>query len=172
VAEGERELRARLERDPTDGDALRELVRRVGTDRDGKREVVELWRRHVEAVDGPDEGAALLGLARSQVAARQEEDAIETLGRCVERLPDSAEAHGLLGELLRRAGRLEAAVEALSRATDLDPDSLEPRVALVACYDALGREREARAALESIRDLGAGNPAIGALVQELMHRRA
>ncbi|MEE9133167.1 MAG: tetratricopeptide repeat protein, partial [Gemmatimonadota bacterium] len=80
-------------------------------------------------------------------------------------------AFDLLGELLRQAGRLAEAVEALQHAADLDPKAVQPRLALIACLDALGRHQEAEAALGAVRALGAGDPALTALIQEVARRR-
>lgn len=171
MTDREEQLRDRIARDPSDPEALRQLAERVGAKRGGKDEAVELWRRYVEVVDASQMSQALFRLASAQVRARRDSEAIEILGRCTQIAPDYAEAFQLLGELLRRAGELEGAIGALQRAAELDPEAVGPRVALVACFDALGRQREAGAVLESIRKLGADNPALMALVQELMHRR-
>lgn len=172
MSQRERELRTRVQRDPDDADALRELARVVGRSRTGKDEAIDLWRRHLEVAAPSDRAAARLALAHALIQARREPEAIQTLRECTRDSPDAAEAFDLLGELLRRAGDLEEAVGALTRAIELEPDAVRPRVALVTCYDALGREREARAALQSLAGLGADDPAITALVRELMHRRA
>lgn len=167
----ERRLRERLDAQPEDAQALRELAELLQGQRDRKSEAVAVWRRYVDAVPEDARAEALLDLARARVEAREEEAAVEALGRCLELEPDWVEALDLLGELQRRAGDLEAAVASFTRAIELEPEAISPRVALVACYDALGRGREAHAALQALAELGADNPAIRALVQELMHRR-
>ena len=167
----ERALRERLDEYPEDTEALRALAELLQSHRDRKSEAVEVWRRYVDAVPEHTRSGALLELARALIEARQEEEAVGALESCLGLEPDSVEALDLLGELQRRAGDLESAVDAFTRAIELEPEAIRPRVALVACYDALGRSREARAALQSLAELGAENPAIRALVQELMHRR-
>ena len=172
MTDQESQLRRRLSGDPKDFDALRALAELVGAARDRKAEAVELWRRYAD-VAGPElAGGALFALGRAQVEARQEADAIETLLVCTREDPALSEAFDLLGELLRRAGRLEEAVEELKRAADLDPEAVRPRVALAICYDALGRRSEAESVLSSLGQAAANDPAVSALVRELMHRRA
>lgn len=171
LSDRESQLRQRLELDPEDGEALRELASLVGEARDRKAESVELWQRYVETVAEDGLGEALFSLASAQIGARQEADAVATLRRCVEVEPDWAEAFDLLGEVLRRAGELEGAAEALERAASLDPEAVRPRVALATVYDAMGRRDEASELLRSLGRRAADNPALRALVQELMHRR-
>jgi tetratricopeptide (TPR) repeat protein len=171
VTDGEGRLRERLREVPEDTTALRELAELVGKARTRKDEAVDLWHRYLE-VAGPEHiGEALLALGRAQVEARKEREAIETLRQCTVETSTCFAAFDLLGELLRREGELEAAVEALQRAGELDPRAIRPRVALVSCLDALGRAAEAEAALDEVRELGSDDPAILALVQELMQRR-
>ncbi len=167
----EAELRARLADSPDDAEALGELASIVGAARRRKTEAVELWKRYAAAVAPSRLGDATLALARAQVEARQEGEAIESLKRCSELNPDAFDAFDLLGELLRRQGQLEEAAEALRRAVRLDPGALRPRLALVTCLDGLGRSDEARAALVEAEKLGEGDPAVRGLIQELMRRR-
>lgn len=171
VTDRERRLRERVRETPEDVDALRELAGVVGNARTRKDEAVDLWRRYLEVAGREQVGEALLALGRAQVEARRDREAIETLRRCTVEWPTCFAAFDLLGELLRLEGEHEAAVEALQRAVELDPRSLRPRVALVSCFDALGRAAEAETALREVRELDSGDPAILALVQELMQRR-
>ncbi len=167
----EAELRARLAESPDDPDALAELASIVGAGRRRKTEAVELWKRHAAAVAPGQLGDALLALARAQVEARQEGQAIESLQRSTELNPETFDAFDLLGELLRRVGRLEEGAEALRRAVRLDPQALRPRLALVTCLDGLGRTDEARVALVEAQKLGEDDPAVRGLIQELIRRR-
>ncbi len=167
----EKELREQLAAGSTDSEALRELAGLVGADRARKDEAVELWRSMVAVLEPSQLPEGLLALARAQVEARREEEAIETLARCTADSPDNFDAHDLLGELLRRAGRLEEAADALRRAGELDPRAVRPRAALLACLDGLGWRDEADRVLGSLQRLGADDPAVGALVEELMRRR-
>jgi Flp pilus assembly protein TadD len=156
---------------PEDAALLRKKAELAGAERGGKNEAVDLWRRYLEVVDPAGTGEALLELGRALVRARREGEAADVLRRCVEELPDSFEAHALLGEILRQTGELEAAVGALKRAAELSATELQPQVSLVFCLDALGRRSEADAALRVLTESGASNPAVRALVQELLQRR-
>lgn len=167
----ERSLRRAFERDPSNVVVARELARLLGRRRERRDEVVELWQRHVDAVAGSETVDARMSLARAQIEARRERDALSTLRRCVEEAPNHSPAFDLLGELLRQLGLLEEAVEALRTAGRLDPDAVRPRVALVTCLDALGRREEAQEVLEYLQRKGAEDPRLAALVRELMHRR-
>lgn len=171
MTDRERHLRDRISEAPEDAAALRELAELVAAERGRRDEVVDIWRRYLEVIDPSRTGEALLALARAQVEARRESDAIETLRRCTAEWPECFAAFDLLGELLRHAGEYDAAIEALQRAAELEPESVRPRVALVSCFDAAGRLAEAEAALEGLRRLGAGDPAVRALAQELARRR-
>ncbi len=171
MSDREARLRARLAEAPDDAETLGELAALVGAERRRKKEAVKLWKRYAAAVGPGRLGDALLSLARAQVEAREEGQAIESLECCTEVDPDSFDAFDLLGELLRRDGRLEQAAEALHRAVALDPRALRPRLALVTCLDGLGRSAEAQSALAEAQTLGAGDPAIHALIQELIRRR-
>jgi lipopolysaccharide biosynthesis regulator YciM len=171
MTDQERRLRERVHEAPDDAPALRELAELVGRARTRKGEDVDLWRRYLEVAGGELIGEALLALGRAQVEARKEREAVETLRRCTVEWPTCFTAFDLLGELLRLEGEHEAAVEALQRAIELDPSAIRPRLALVSCFDALGRAADAEAALEHVRELDPGDPAILALVQELVQRR-
>lgn len=170
MSQREQALRDRLARDPGDSAASRELAELVGAERGRKDEAVELWRRYADVVDIADKGRALLALARAQIEARRERSAIETLIQRSERWPD-AEGLDLLGELLRRDGRLQEAAEALRRAIELSPEAMRPRIALITCLQALGRDAEVQRELEALSAVGAVDPAVAALVQELVRRR-
>ena len=116
-------------------------------------------------------GEALLALGRAQVEARRESEAIETLRRCTAEASAAAEPFDLLGALLRRAGRREEAAEALRHAIELEPTRLDSRVTLITCLDELGRSGEAQEELDALRALRPGDPAVAALVLELIQRR-
>jgi Flp pilus assembly protein TadD len=167
----EKELRDRIEEAPGDAEVLRQLAQLVGRHRGRKDEAVGVWLRYVDAVPGQQKAEALLALARAQVEARQNGQAIETLHRCTAEDPGMFAGLELLGALLRQEGRFEEAVGVFEKAVKIDPKAVQPRVALVSCFDALGRPREAEAVLEQVRAVGTGDPAVLALVQELIRRR-
>jgi Flp pilus assembly protein TadD len=152
-------------------ETLRKRAEAASAERGRQDEAVDLWRRYLDVVDGTGMGEALLELGRALVKARREGEAVDVLRRCTEALPESFEAHALLGEILKQTGRLAAAVEALERAAELNPDDVQALVSLVVCLEALGRRSDAEAALAALRQRGAGNPAVAALMQELLQRR-
>lgn len=166
----EDELRERLAREPADWEALRRLARLVGSIRGRKDEAVELWSRCLQGADPSERGGALLALARAQIEARSNVDAISTLRRCTAEYPGHIEAFDLLGELLRSTGRFNEAVEALEAAARLDPEAIRPRAALATCLNALGRQSEAQQVLMELQRLGSADPAVAALVRELQQR--
>lgn len=166
----EEELRRRISAD-ADPEALRELAELVSADRTRRGEAVALWRRLTEVVEGSGRASALLALGRTEIEARRPDDAIETLRRCTQVAPETAEAHDLLGELLRGAGRLEEAVGALRRAVELEPTNVRPRLALVVCLDSLGRRDDATRVLQAAAEAAGEDTAAQALIREIMHRR-
>lgn len=171
VTKREEGLRARLEADASDQEALVALAELVGRARDRKGEAVELWERYAGLVAPSQVGQALLGLARAQVEARCEDEAIATLERSIAEGAKLFAVYELLGELLRRAGRLEEAAAAFRQANALDAQAVETRLALIACLDALDRSEEAKAEIDALRAIGQDAPAVAALVRELMQRR-
>ena len=164
-------LRQRISSAPADPKALRELALLIGLARDRKVEAVDLWQRYLELADARDVPAALLALSRAQIEARFESDAIRTLRRCTSEAPDQPEAYETLGELLRRNGDLQGAVDALRTAAELQPGSPQPLLALLTCLDAMGETDAAQEILSSVQRLAAADPALAALIRELMQRR-
>jgi Flp pilus assembly protein TadD len=156
---------------PDDAAQLKQRAETVGAERDGKQEAVDLWRRYLQIAEASQTGEALLGLGRALVEARRSEEAVDVLSRCAEKMPDSFEVHELLGQVSRETGRLEAAVAAFGRAAELGPDEIQPRVALVVCLDVLGRSAEADEVIRTLGLRGSRDPAIRALLQELLQRR-
>jgi tetratricopeptide (TPR) repeat protein len=167
----EKELRERIEEAPEDSRALRQLAELVGRDRTRREEAVELWQRYVESVSGSEKAEALLALGRAQVQARENSGALDTLRRCIAEEPNLFGGLELLGELLRQKGRFDEAVEVFERAVEVEPGAVQPRFALVSCFDALGKTRQAESVLAQVRAMNANDPAVLALVQELMRRR-
>jgi len=151
--------------------AVRERAEKLSAERGRKEEAVELWRRYVEIVEPSKIGEALLGLGRALVEARRDGEAVDVLRRCVEESPGCLAAHDLLGQVLKQSGSLEAAVEAFKRAAELSPGDVQSRVALVGCLEALGRREEADDVIRALGARGVRDPAIGALIRELLQRR-
>jgi tetratricopeptide (TPR) repeat protein len=92
---------------------------------------------HAQPQAGP--GWKALGVAQM----RQGKDALATLRRAAELLPQDAEAHAHLGSWLRQHGQWEAALESLRRSLALEhrnPDALTDAADV---QRALGRPREA-----------------------------
>ena len=171
MVDRERQLREKLAGEPDDAEAVRELASLVAQARGRKQEAAELWARYAVLSDNEGTPEPLLQLARALIEARREEEAVETLVRCSALHPDEAAVFDMLGEVLRYSGRVEEAAEALERACRLDPESLRPRLALASCMDALGRPEEAQRILEKVRADASADPAVAALVRELIHRR-
>lgn len=164
-------VRERNSNTEDDAATLREKAEKLGSERGRREEAVDLWRRYLHVVEQSKLGEALLGLGRALVAARRDEEAVDVLRRCVEVSPECFAAHDLLGQLLKQAGMLEEAVEAFQRAAESSPDDLQPKLALVGCLDALGRTAEADELIRALAVRGARDPAVGALVRELLQRR-
>ncbi len=97
----------------------------------------ELLVRH------PDEGLLwkILGVALWM----QGKDALVAMQRAAELLPDDAEAHGNLGNVLRANGQLEGAVRSHRRALELNPRYAESHNNLGSVLQDLGRLEEAAA---------------------------
>lgn len=171
MVDREAQLRELLASAPDDVEAVRALASLVGRSRGRKVEAAELWARHARLSDVEDTPEPLLQLARALIEARREEEAVETLRRCSALHPGDPTVFDMLGDVLRHLGRLEEAAEALERACSLDQGSLRPRLALASCLDALGREEEASRILEAVQAEAGSDPAVPALIRELLHRR-
>ena len=81
----EEELRERVGEVPGEPEAFRQLAELVGRHRGRKGEAVKIWLQYVDAAPSSEKAEALLALARAQVEARQNEEAIETLGRITDK---------------------------------------------------------------------------------------
>ncbi len=171
IDDRERALRERIATDPGDATAYQELARLVGSMRGRKDEAVELWRRYIDLADAARLPEARLALARAQIEARLDNDAVETLQTCVADDPGNVEALCLLGELLRRGGDLEEAVRVFRSAAGHEPETIRARIALLSCLEALGDQAEAQKVLQSIQQQAVGDPAVAALLRELLQRR-
>lgn len=91
-------------------------------------------------------------LAAGQLAQAQREfEAVVKLS------PDFAAAYGNLGVVRRRLGDVDGALDAYRKALALDPRNPTVLANLAALYRGLGREREARSALE-LADLRLASP--------------
>ena len=117
-----------------------------------RRELVDLWADSGELTPALVEvvkrmrvlggDAALVLYCEGRIAALQDDLQLarERLERCVQGIPDDADAQYALGVVLSRAGRLEDSVAALERASALAPGSVRVRDTLARARFALARE--------------------------------
>jgi cellulose synthase operon protein C len=113
-------------------------------------QVVARYRAMLER--NPDDKDAL----RRVLAAHKLETLLRDYRERVEKSPNDANLRHLLGLLERRAGNAGGAVPQLEAAARLAPDRLSVNVALGELYRQLGRNGEARAALERALGLTKG----------------
>ena len=125
-ADPARRYEERLARDPTSlvFAPLADLHRKAGR----TAEAIRLCREGLERV--PHYVTARLVLAKAYLDEGQDDAARAELDRLVEGAPRDAEAHRLLAEVHRRAGRLDTAMGHLEAAVRLDAGDREARVAL------------------------------------------
>jgi tetratricopeptide (TPR) repeat protein len=83
----------------------------------------------------------------------QGKDALPSMQRSVELLPDDAEAHGNLGNVLRAHGQLEGAVRSHRRALELNPHYAESHNNLGSVLQDLGFLEEAAASFRRATEL-------------------
>ena len=136
----ERDLRATLELDPGEPEALRRLAELLAAAPAGRDEAMALFSRYLEDEDdGGRRRAALLTLAELQEQAGGIDEAVERLEEAIKLAPTPAESRGeleKLAQLLIRQRRWQHAVEALRRLSALTPEgaaraAVEIRVATI-----------------------------------------
>ncbi|MDB4965305.1 MAG: Tetratricopeptide 2 repeat protein [Myxococcales bacterium] len=136
----EKDLRAALELDPDEPEALRRLAELVAALPTGRDEAIALFARYLEDVeDATRRREALLRVAELQEEAGQVDEAVHRLEEAIKLAPTPAEARGeheKLAQLLVRQRQWQKAVEALRRLSELLPDgpsraAVEIRVATI-----------------------------------------
>lgn len=138
-----RELRARLERDPADVEALNELgVLHLQSGRG--HEAADLFERAVAR--DPRNAVFRCNLGNALTATARPEAAIAHCREAILNDPRLAQAHFLLGNALRDLGRDEEAVAAYGLAVGLDPRLAAAERQLAAVSRRLGRKEAAIAA--------------------------
>jgi tetratricopeptide (TPR) repeat protein len=89
----------------------------------------------------PDDG--MLWKLLSVALKRQRKDALSTLRRTRDLMPQDAEAHRNLGAALYDQGRWAEALASVNKALELQPDNIDALLDAANCMKALGRAREA-----------------------------
>ena len=136
----ERDLRAVLELDPLDSEALRRLAELLGATDKGRDEAITLYGRYLEDEnDRERRRAALLKLSNLEENSGRVDEAVRYLEEAIRLAPTPADArneHEHLAALLVRQRQWQRAVDALRRLTELLPDgaaraAVEIRVATI-----------------------------------------
>jgi len=91
----------------------------------------------------PTDERAYLGLARTQLAAKDLIGAEKTLRGLVAKLPESVDGHYRLAQRLEANGNREAAADELRAVLERDPDHLDARIDLARTLRRLGKLAEA-----------------------------
>ena len=151
--EAEEHLRRALALDPRDNSArqnMAELLRKQGH----YEKAIE-WFRAMLKLD-PKDALAHAGLGDAMFHLDRHEEAVTALEQSLALQPDSPVAGKLrllLGQALRKLGRLEAAAELYERALEIDPWDSRSLVELANLRVAQGRSEEADEYLRRVRDL-------------------
>jgi tetratricopeptide (TPR) repeat protein len=141
---------------PTDASRLEWAL--LGTQQ-GDYHAVEGRLRSFVASYHPDSSAILEALARGYLVAYQFPQALETLGRLIDRSPGHVRALLMRGTALERLRRMEAADEDCRRVAELAPQSAEVRRALGDLLNRLGHTEEAIAQYEVVLAARPAEPA-------------
>ena len=78
------------------------------------------------------------------------DEAERLLKLVLQRNPNSAEAHHLLGLVYCFTGLFDESIQELETSVRLDPDAIQPRLDLALTYSMLGYEPEAKRELEEV----------------------
>jgi tetratricopeptide (TPR) repeat protein len=113
--------------------------------RDQKPEQIADGRKLVETVLAaqPSNPGALFVKAKLDMADNKLDDAVQALRSAIDVKPDWAEAHFLLGTVLRATGQRSAARTELARALEIDASLLEARRVLAEVHAGLGEHEYA-----------------------------
>ena len=108
-------------------------------------EKVERGRQIIDdaAAQDPEDPAVLFVRAKLELSEGRVEDAIQSIRTAIDRSPDWAQAHFLLGSALAMSGQRTAARTELARALELDPNLNEARRVLVDVHASLGEHEYA-----------------------------
>lgn len=93
------------------------------------------------------------GLGDCYASKREYPQAIEWLQKAVALAPDSADGHFALGNALVQNGQLEAAIPELNASRQINPGMKQAYVQLGRVYSKLGRQQEAKVALQKLDEL-------------------
>ncbi|MDG2148921.1 MAG: tetratricopeptide repeat protein [Planctomycetota bacterium] len=102
--------------------------------------------------ENPRHRGALALRAAALAVSRQQKESKAARALFEQRHPESAALEGLLGRVLQEHYRFAESVEPLERALALEPENEDPLAVLGQSLAHLGREEEARAALEEHRE--------------------
>jgi tetratricopeptide (TPR) repeat protein len=114
---------------------------------------------------------ATLLLARAQIAAHAEDEAVATLQTLLDREPDHLEALRMMVEACVEARQLEKALETVEHALDLTPDDLGLQMSRMRVFLHLDRQEEAAEVLAEIRQKIPTLETLGPEQQELLAGR-
>jgi len=136
-----------LEIDPNLKDAklrVAEILVDIGY-RDDDKEKIQRGEQMVrEVLDaGNPSAGALMVMAKIDLAQQRVDEAIEGLRTALERDPNNAQAHFVLGTALSVRGESPAARTELARALEIDPGLIEARRVLARVHAALGEHEYA-----------------------------
>jgi tetratricopeptide (TPR) repeat protein len=132
------------EDDPSAKLRVAEVLFEIGV-REGDEASLERGREILDEVTAadPENPAALFVQAKLALAEGRLEDAIQAVRLTIDKRPDWAQAHLLLGSSLAASGQRTAARAEFARALELDPNLSEARRALVSVHSALGEHEYA-----------------------------
>ena len=105
------------------------------------------------ALQSPDSYEAQLGLARTYIRMRQEEQAYAAARRCTELDSERPEGYAALGMLDFLTDQFDEAQKSLTKAVELGPQEIEPRLTLAQVYADLNRFDDSHAEIESAHEL-------------------
>lgn len=106
----------------------------------------------------PDAAAVHLALARVLVLKGDAKTAEEEADKAIARSDTLVDAWILKGELRRLKRDFETALEAFGRALDLAPDNVAAHLGRAAALIDLGRDEDARADIEKVREIAEDHP--------------
>jgi tetratricopeptide (TPR) repeat protein len=145
------ELRKSLARQPSSGIAFDALAT-VFLHSMKCESVLQISEQYVNRNPADYRGYYYLAAGREGLGL-PDEVTCELLKKSIERNPDFAASHGLMGKILLRQNSIEDAVMSLERAVALRPDHIPSHMALANAYRKLGREADASREFRIVREL-------------------